>query len=753
MGQITPGEQFLFYIQNDGQDPQFIFKKNNDGLEPIDVNSQEASSIASVIGVENYQSLVATVRQSREKITDDKGNQTYLVKIEDASKITQIKGTELVTLRNVDQLAKAVKEKQHSRLSPQFSRDFLQKAHLLVEENEGLSPLGQISKNSSPKPYSEITCSSESAGAFSNESVDLDHDTVTIDGITYKITYSLYDKQQDLSKVPPQQKEAFLFTVRDSIIEANKLSTNGAAKKVVLSFNSKSELTEVKSYVKDQLTPALRLTSNDKLIQTFKTDLRDVLLSVNESVSRQHKTPLAVNGVPRASQHLSCWFGSGLQMAAHLFGNVLERSRQQLKDDDATVPDHIERFVHMKRKILGEERGPILDKEVTELHAALVDEGILNAANYPLDTQKAPEDFINALLNREPFNEFKNYTITGNSPGNLKDLLEAKINDELDPEQQFGDETEISVVIERNNEAQKTANKIALEKTLILKNANNDDCEFELVGAVEHIGDLAQSGHYISYSFQNGKWYKCNDAQVSEVTDEKALLEHLSSNSTQLVYRKLPQKTDTTLEEEIAALHSLSAVDTDKWVKAKVVIDWVKKQAANRVPQTSVIIKNEQNSEVFKAGPNVDLSELQGHIDQVPQGQRAFIPLIKVNGPNDHISKHFVALVVDKSQDPPPRYEYFDSTGRAAPSELESLASNGATFNQVIQESTKWQHDGFRCGYYVSRFFELRATMAAQAIADETKERYPDTKSVDDLRLRMRLNYNRFNENYGFLQA
>ena len=327
MGQIPPRDQLLFYIHNEGEDPQFFFEKKDDGLEPIDVTSQEASSIASVIGIKNYQSFLDTLNQSKEKIIDDQGNTMYLVKIDDASNISKIKSSQLVTLRNVEQLAKAVKEKQFSRLARQFSSDFFQKAHLLVTQNAGVTPLEQISKKHSPKPFSEISCSSDSAGAIANDCVDLDHNTVKIGDIVYKITYSLNDKQQDLSKVPPAQKEAFLMAIRESIIEANKLSNDGDAKKVVLSFNSKCELTEVKSYSKDLFTPSLRLNSSDRLIINLKNDLRDVLLSLNGSISRLHKTPLAVNGVPRGSQHQSCWFGSGLQIAAHLYGDKLENYR------------------------------------------------------------------------------------------------------------------------------------------------------------------------------------------------------------------------------------------------------------------------------------------------------------------------------------------------------------------------------------------------------------------------------------------
>ena len=114
MGQIPPRDQLLFYIHNEGEDPQFFFEKKDDGLEPIDVTSQEASSIASVIGIKNYQSFLDTLNQSKEKIIDDQGNTMYLVKIDDASNISKIKSSQLVTLRNVEQLAKAVKEKQFS---------------------------------------------------------------------------------------------------------------------------------------------------------------------------------------------------------------------------------------------------------------------------------------------------------------------------------------------------------------------------------------------------------------------------------------------------------------------------------------------------------------------------------------------------------------------------------------------------------------------------------------------------------------
>jgi hypothetical protein len=399
----------------------------------------------------------------------------------------------------------------------------------------------------------------------------------------------------------------------------------------------------------------------------------------------------------------------------------------------------------MKRKILNEEPGPITEKEVTDLFSKLQMAGILNAA-FDLKKQNDPQDFIGALNGHQPFSSSKNIAVDGSKPLAIKDLIEAKVG--TDPIQD--EQTTLNVFIQRNLATNKTTNQITIEKTIEIPDGSGS--HFELVGATVHRGDQVAAGHFVAYSYQNGKWYECNDETVSEVLDEKKLLESLSTSATELVYRKLPQPINQLLESEVAPLHSLSLVDTDRWVTSKVVLDWAEKNAEKK-ENTTVVHTTTPATPLFKVGNGVDLRDLGAEIDKINEGQTAFIPLIKVKDSTDQASKHFVALVVDKSKDPH-SYEYFDSTGKAIPQELDTLIkskNNNQSPLIIVDQANAWQQDdGYRCGYYVSRFFELRADNDAETIQKNQDERHPNVNQVNELRLRMRLNYNRFQDNYGF---
>lgn len=746
MGTIPPNDQFLFYIQKEGSDPQFVFENTKDGLDAIHIESPLTSSIASVIGIDNYRTLIETVRKSNEKIVDKDGNTTYLVRLEDGSKLAGIKNTELVTLRNVKQLAKAVKEHKPSRLTPQFSSKFLNKAPLLLDDRKGISPLEKVTnKDKSTDAASQILCTSESAGASSNENVDLEHNTLTIGDHVYKIKYTINDREQNLEKVPPHEREAFLLLIRESIIKANSTDLD-SVKSVTLSFNQSSELTEIKSFSTDPSQPIIRLTSNDKLVIDLKNEFQQIIFAVNQSVTHSHKASLAIAGVPRGLQNLTCWFGSGLQMAVHLFGEVLEEKLAELQHSKAQIPDYLDQFIKMKRKILKEDCNPIEVQEVTTLFESLKQSRILDD-KFSINGENDPQDFIGALTRHaDPFVSIKNIAVSGENPAQLKDLLDASLN--LDPIVE--DDLALNIFIERNIESNKLSTPITLEKIITLDKPDGSQDIFELVGAAEHTGNSVKSGHYIAYSYQNGKWYQCNDEHVQAVDNQTELINYLSTTATQLIYRRLPQKINSDLDAEIDSLHSLSVVDTDKWLKSKVVVDWAQK-IATATPDTTVITKNSNPLEIYKVGKDIDIKALEEAIEAIAPGQKALIPLIKVKNSTDQSSKHFVALVIDKTQ-APPTFEYFDSTGRKVPDNLEKLGtSKGYTFINVINNDNKWQqNDGYRCGYYISRFFELRSSLSAQEITAKTDERHPNHTNIEELQRRMRSQYNRFKLNYGF---
>ncbi len=59
---------------------------------------------------------------------------------------------------------------------------------------------------------------------------------------------------------------------------------------------------------------------------------------------------------------------------------------------------------------------------------------------------------------------------------------------------------------------------------------------YELVGACVHLGNRILFGHYITYRKVEGKWYRCDDASITEVC-ESTVLEACKRDSYLLVYR------------------------------------------------------------------------------------------------------------------------------------------------------------------------------------------------------------------------
>jgi hypothetical protein len=47
--------------------------------------------------------------------------------------------------------------------------------------------------------------------------------------------------------------------------------------------------------------------------------------------------------------------------------------------------------------------------------------------------------------------------------------------------------------------------------------------DYELNSVICHFGDTPNSGHYICYVKNNGRWFKCNDSSVTPVSEREAL--------------------------------------------------------------------------------------------------------------------------------------------------------------------------------------------------------------------------------------
>lgn len=723
MGKIPPRDQILFYRQEGEKDPQYLFDKTDDGLAPIDLDASEASpSILSILGEQNYRTLIQTVKGSKEGLTkiEDKahGKVVYLVPIPKGMTVDNNEGqAEFVTKRNLEQLAKAVKERKPSHLTHHFSRDFLQTAPLLTSENE----------------ESRIECTHISAGADpTSPYIDVRENTVTIGDNVYDFSFKVAGKNVSLENMSPKKREAFMLLIREAAMKATPAADLDAIEKFVLSFED-NEFQDIKIYGDDDQTPLHRVLGTDKTIEPLKKDLNKLVVTAHSSLSSYHRHDSYVGGIPRGSQEPTCWLSTGLHLIANTFGHHLE------KLDLAGRPD-LELIRSIKRKILKEEKGTVTDQDLRDLWQAIQQQGWQGQLD--ISQENDPAEFFD-LFQNNLFHQFQ-----------LSDVLSLRTVPQSGASAEaliIGHQTyqalgsnppEISLWIERNAAGTKDASPVPVTKTIKL-GADT----YELVAMSEHIGPTPAGGHHVAYSKQHDTWFKCDDERVSKEKDEDDLLNRLSTSATQLVYRKLPQPVDAALEASIGPLHSQSRVDYDKWLGSKVVFDY----AAKCNPNATVL--KMPSGRPFYAGATNDLAAIEAAIRANPN-KCLYIPMVEFSKPGDTTSRHWVTLIMDQTVQPPV-IEYFNSVGKPAPKDIRQLATNLALrLDEVLDDTTRWQRDGYRCGYYALQYLELRAQPQhnVQAIQGMQQLRIHggSTDAVDDLRRRMKLAYNRYQPRYGF---
>jgi ubiquitin C-terminal hydrolase len=51
----------------------------------------------------------------------------------------------------------------------------------------------------------------------------------------------------------------------------------------------------------------------------------------------------------------------------------------------------------------------------------------------------------------------------------------------------------------------------------------NPDHEYRLTGVVNHLGDLANMGHYVADIFAKGRWRRYNDTHIRPIATEEML--------------------------------------------------------------------------------------------------------------------------------------------------------------------------------------------------------------------------------------
>jgi hypothetical protein len=724
-----------------------LFQKAKSGLRPINLSkgSEDSQKIISKIGQENFNEFLKTVKKTQNVIKDEKtGNSFYIVDLPDGTDLFSNFETEHVSWKDLRKVIKALQTNTHSNLTRLFAETFLDKAPILSKEVTPAKTFSTPIPETKTKPLApsinSIECN-KNAGAGDDNYVD-------IGGVRYAISIKMGNQSLSLELMSPDKRKEFIDAIKNATEAASSTVNVSAAEHIILNFKN-NELISLST--KDTAgAPLSEVQASNEKLKPFATKLNACLLNFNHALIHADRDEITLRGMPRAIGGQSCWFGSALQAISQLMGHRLEEKYEELTKNEQAVPEYLQSLVTIKRRILGEEKGPIEQTTVKNLHAQL--------KALPLDPpipdfneQNDPNEFIDSLSNhlesalqiRVPKVEI--------APGT--DTISDKLKPQGDCTLPILENTsELNIFIQQNQDGTRSTQKIDVEKTIKVKDSDKNIHDFELVGAIFHSGTV-QGGHYESYSTSNNQWFRLNDAHVEKV-DEKTMLQNLSTNATQLIYRKLPQPVEAQKESVIKALHSTSKVDFDKWLDSSIVLDWTKKQADITPPQTTVITKPASSASskpsLYEAGDHDPEQSLIDQIDNVKDGERAFIPLIQ-REPNDTSSRHFVGIVVDKTDPKNRKLEYFNSVGRPAPKTITDLVEKTKlNIEEVLDTNNKWQRDGYRCGYYVSRFFELRVSRSAEQIKALTGERHTSTTNIDDLRRRMKNQYNRFNLNYGF---
>lgn len=699
-------------------------------------------SAAKVLGPQNYQSLLNTIQNYKQGVTklhDTKHHQVlYLAPYKNSdTALGELKvpdGFEWVPLREVQEEVKAYSKSK--KCSGRFSSQFLKSAPLLLGKDSDSNLFKRLKHEESvsgvlrgnPKLQSKILCDLRDSHESSQNAIDAEfmqeidgaNNLLTIEGQTYQISFKQQDKEVSLNSLNPTLKAKLLTELREAIQSTAPVDQLPAINQIVFNFQSQN-LANAQFFGSDPDNPLSTVDASDPALSSFKDRLSKIHQDATKQINgyRQSKlTGIPFRGVPNYPQ--TSWLGVALHSFCHSHGKELEEIENEidLYGYDKEQLAYFKHLLLLKRKIFKEVEGSITISDLQKLQAI--------GENF--DT---PSDFTNeicsylALQNADPVS--LNILNHGQANVNIAEVITES------------ESSELRIHLNRKSKGGKKNSKaVIVPKRLTMQ---NDDV-YELVSATIHHGDYLQSGHYTSLAFKGESCWSCNDRCIETMTDAETITSELQTQATDLVYRKITTENET-LENSIAPLHSYSKVDTNKWLGKSLLFDYAQQlvNQENAGNPDRMELLQAANGSSYKIGSQSNISSL-GPVLAASTAELCVVPTHK-NG------KHWTLMVIDKVNG---RLEYFDSVGREPTQDVLDLATAlGYQLVTVLNQRTKWQNDGWRCGLYTLKYLELRTLNEVEEIQTIEDLRQPHTEAITAFRGQMQRKYNRYETNYGFI--
>lgn len=343
-----------------------------------------------------------------------------------------------------------------------------------------------------------------------NIKIDVNENKVIIRGETYRFSYKSGGKNTSLSQLNADQREKFMLAIAKACEKTTEGIDSNQIKKIVVSFTA-SKFEKVCAYDKSDKIIAQKVASDNKF-DDCRDEISNFVKIANTIPPAKPASTQAIRGVPRGFQAQSCWFGTAMQLLAH--SHYLEDENTELLTPEEKKSH--EQLLKIKRCILKIDKDPITDKMIKEALESIHTRFSKWDRKWDSNETQDPGEFISSLTTKLfPVELSFSPLPSGKS-------AQAFLS-ETDQTTPLPDELTVSIQRARNN-----------NPCSITKNIQIREKPFQLVAAA-----VFRRGHYIAYSFKDNAWWRCDDAKVTQVTDEAALMEELSAGATQLVYTKI----------------------------------------------------------------------------------------------------------------------------------------------------------------------------------------------------------------------
>lgn len=767
MTSINPTVGVLLYCNRDVSGPSLLFQREQNGsyAPPSSQWNEHRTShlsetAATVLGQENYSNLLQTIQQYKNgvaKIDDTRHRQVIYLARTQEGKIAIPDDCEWIPIKEV--------MKAFEDASPRytFSQAFLKTAPLLLGTDEDENLLKRIKEDGSvcglvrgnPKNESTITCDLRDNGNDPSKEtideeflpqIDWEKNQFTIEGQTYQITSKHRGKVVPLGNLDPAFKRHLLATLREAVHHAAPQNKLAAVEKIVFEFQEMS-LNQARFYGEDPDNPMHVVEGADQALAPFKDSLNKIQekLCVQRSKQiAQHAEDAPVRGIPRQFQ--TCWLGTSMHLISHLYGHHLETIAEDeafMDNYDENGQELLRQLLNVKRKLFKEVNGPITIEEVNRIID--LSAGLTPDNNWDPNVPHDPAEYVSLINQYFGFSDVNGLIELAPPAVPARNTPQESVNliDFANHRLAIGPlPAELHFHIDRNDYAGgKNTQHVGVQTEMTLENGDI----YELVGASVHHGDSVNGGHYITLSKKCDHFWRCNDQHIEKEDNQAALQTDLQTNATSLVYRRIaPFNEDH--EKVLKALHSHSRLDTDKWLHRNIVVDYAQQlvTTANAGSGANdVELLQQPDGSAVKIGQDSNLAELVNSINTSP-ANRLVIPVLK----ND---RHWVLLMIDKTSG---TIEYFDSVGRQPGPDVTAFAGLlGYQLVQVLDQESKWQQDGWRCGLYTLQYLQLRLAEGHSLEDIQCFEEYRcHTKdAITAFRGKLQNKYNRYQPNYGFI--